>query len=317
MGMSIWGCANGAKTGLSIVCPVESREAVKIWCISTSGRFSITEAEPDILSFQSPGSHRNPSRTWRVRIRWLREAAFEAMPKVEMALRYDDGNPYAGEKVAEVNVLTLPALLDNCASAWVVEHARRRHNGGTHDSARLRGIEEDIFSILERVMDLNFSEEGAGPLTQHECRHVATATFWAPFIQKHPDSPAMFALCGLPIPQPQPPTTTTQPAPDAGIAYPEDHRFSSPRPAPAVPPKDKGRDLTANVKRKPEPEPAPPRRVSFMDMFSSSGRMEAKAAHAERERRHSEDARKLDEQQPAVVEVLVFTKAPLYLQQCS
>lgn len=290
MGMTVWGCANGAKTGLSIVCPIESREAVKIWCISTSGRFSITEAEPDILSFQSPGA---PSRTWRVRVRWLREAAFEAMPKVEMALRYDDGNPYAGEQVAEVNVLTLPALLDNCASAWVVEHARVRQDG-LAESSRLRGIEDDIFSILERVMDLNFSEEGAGPLTQHKCRHVARPNFWAPFTEAHPDSPAMFALCGLPIPPPV--TTTTQPAPHAGMVYPEDHRFSNPRPAPAVPPKDKGRDLTANVKPKPEPKPEPPRRVSFMGLFSSSARKEAKAAKTERERRHSEDARKLEEQ---------------------
>lgn len=294
MGMSVWGCANGAKSGLSVVCPIESREAVKIWCISTSGRFSITEAEPDILTFQSPGTPQSPSRTWRIRIRWLREATFEAMPKVELALRYDDGNPYAGEQVAEVNVLTLPALLDNCAGAWA-DHLRRH---GEHDG-RLRGIEDDIFSILERIMDLNFAEEGTGPLTERECRHVTRAAFWTPFTKKHPDSPAMFALCGLPMPQPKP-IAAAQPGPNADMVYSADSRFSNPRPAPPppVPPKDKGRDLTANVKRKPEAEagPAPVRRVSFMDLFSSSGRKDAKAANAERERRHTEDARKLEEE---------------------
>lgn len=291
MGMSVWGCANGAKSGLSVICPIESREAVKIWCISTSGRFSITEAEPDILSFQSPGTPQNPSRTWRIRIRWLREATFEAMPKVEMALRYDDGNPYAGEQVAEVNVLTLPALLDNCAGAWV-EHSRRHG-----EDRRLRGIEDDVFSILERIMDLNFAEEGTGPLTEHECRHVIRSNFWTPFTKKHPDSPAMFALCGLPMPQPKP-VATVQPGPNPDMVYSEDRRFSNPRSAPPVPPKDTGRDLTTNVKRKPEAEaePQPQRRVAFLDLFSSSGRKDAKATHAERERRHSEDARRLEEE---------------------
>lgn len=293
MGMSVWGCANGAKSGLSVVCPIESREAVKIWCISTSGRFSITEAEPDILTFQSPGNPQTPSRTWRIRIRWLREATFEAMPKVEMALRYDDGNPYAGEQVAMVNVLTLPALLDNCAGAWA-EHFRRH---GGDDGHRLRGIEDDVFSILERIMDLNFAEEGTGPLTEYECRHVTRAAFWTPFTKKHPDSPAMFALCGLPMPQPRP-VATAQPGPNADMVYSADKRFSNPRPAPPVPPKDKGRDLTANVKRIPEAEAEqkPPRRVAFLDLFSSPDRKDSKAAHAERERRHTEDARRLEEE---------------------
>lgn len=291
MGMSVWGCANGAKSGLSVICPIESREAVKIWCISTSGRFSITEAEPDILSFQSPGNPQTPSRTWRIRIRWLREATFEAMPKVEMALRYDDGNPYAGEQVAEVNVLTLPALLDNCAGAWV-EHARRHG-----EDRRLRGIEDDVFSILERIMDLNFAEEGTGPLTEYECRHVIRSNFWTPFTKKHPHSPAMFALCGLPMPQPKS-VTTIQPSPNADMVYSEDRRFSNPRPAPPVPPKDNGRDLTTNVKPKAgtEAEPQPQRRVAFLDLFSSPGRKDSKATHVERERRHSEDARKLEEE---------------------
>lgn len=295
MGMSVWGCANGATSGLSVVCPIESREAVKIWCISTSGRFSITEAEPDILSFQSPGTPRDPSRTWRIRIRWLREATFEAMPKLEMALRYDDGNPYTGEQIAEVNVLTLPALLDNCAGAWAEQV--RKSGGG--DSYRLRGIENDVFSILERIMDLNFTEQGAGPLTEYECRHVTRANFWTPFTKKHPDSPAMFALCGLPIPPQQDnPPTTTQPAPNAGMVYSDDRRFSDPRRAPPVPPKDTPRDLTANVKRKSgtDAEPAAPRRAAFLELFNSSGRKNSKASQSERERRKSEDARKLEEE---------------------
>lgn len=298
MGMSVWGCSNGATSGLSVVCPAESREAVRIWCISTSGRFSITESEPDILSFQSPGTPQSPSRTWRIRVRWLREATFEAMPKVEMALRYDDGNPYAGEQVALVNVLSLPALLDNCAGAWA-EQAARVGGDGTGDR-RLKGIEDDVFSILERIVDLNFSEEGAGPLTEHECRHVIRDNFWVPFTRKHPDSPAMFAMCGLPLPgkQKQKHPTTAQPAPSAGMSYPEDTRFSNPRPAPSVPPKDKARDLTTNVKRVPEAPEAqqPPRRVSFLDLFTSSGRRDARAAQAERERRHTEDARRLEEE---------------------
>ncbi|KAL1864605.1 hypothetical protein Daus18300_007622 [Diaporthe australafricana] len=282
MGMSIWGCANGSTRKLSIVCPIESRENVKMWCLSTS-RFSITEAEPDILAYQSPGSHQSPSRIWRIRIRWVPEAIFTAMPKVEMALRYSDGNPYAGEQVAVVNVLTLPALLDNCAHAWA-EYARKQAS-----DRRLRGLEEDIFSILERIMDLSFTEEGAGPLTEAECRHVVA--FWVPFTKKHPDSPSMFAHCGMPLPQPP---TTAQPGPSAGMVYP-DQRFTNPRPAPAVPPKNKGRDLTANVKRKPELQPMrqPDRRPSFLDLFKPAVRKEAKAAQAERERRRSEDARKL------------------------
>lgn len=281
MGMSIWGCANGSRSGLSIVCPVEAQEAIKIWAITTSGRFSITSSEPNILTFQSPSSHQSPSRTWRIRIRWVPEAVFIAMPKVEMALRYDDGNPYAGEQVSTVNVLTLPALLDNCAHAWA-EYSRKQAS-----DHRLRGLEEDILSILERIMDLNFAEEGAGPLTDTECRHVVSDAFWSAFTKKHPNSPAMFCHSGLPLPQPP---TTAQPGPSAGMVYP-DQLFSNPRPAPAVPPKDKGRDLTANVKRKPEPEPA--RRSSFMDLFKPTVRKEAKAAQAERERRRSEDARKL------------------------
>ncbi|KAI3397097.1 hypothetical protein diail_11240 [Diaporthe ilicicola] len=293
-GMSVWGCANGAKSGLSIICPIESQKAIKIWCISTSGRFNLTEDEPDILTFQTPATNRSVSRTWRIKIRWLREATFDAMHKVEVALRYDDGNPYAGEQFAVVNVLTLPALLDNCASAWVGHH--RKH---TTPGSRLRGLEEDIFSILQRIRDLHFAEEGAGPLTEAECRHVCDSSFWKPFTEKHPDSPALFALCGLPLPQTP---TMAQPAPNAGMVYPADHRFSDPRPAPAVPPKAKGRDLTSNVKRRSEPEPTRPEpkqpihRPSFMDLFSPTVRKEGKAAQAERERRRSEDARKLEQE---------------------
>ncbi|POS78758.1 hypothetical protein DHEL01_v202852 [Diaporthe helianthi] len=304
MGMSVWGCSIGAKTGMSIVCPIESRQAVKLWCISSSGRFSLTESEPDILTFQSPGPANGRSRVWRIRIRWLREVSFEAMPKVEMALRYDDGNPFVGEQVAEVNVLTLPCLLDNCASAWV-DHIRKVGDVDVNDR-RIRGIEDDIFSILERVMDLNFTEQGSGPLNQHECRHVARASFWEPFTKKHPGSPAMFALGGLPLPQVLTTTTTTtnQPGPHADMAYLKDNRFSDPRPAPAVPPKDTGRDLTTNAKKQSDTEPQPksPLRVPFLDLFnssSSSGRKKesrGSKAMAERQRRQSDDARKLEEQ---------------------
>ncbi|KAG8159986.1 hypothetical protein KVR01_010623 [Diaporthe batatas] len=303
MGMSVWGCSSGARSGLSVVCPAESRQAVKLWCLSSSGRFSLTDSEPDVLVFQAPGSARgepSPSRTWRIRIRWLREPAFEAMPKVEMALRYDDGNPYAGEQVAEVNVLTLPALLDNCAAAWV-EHVRRHGEGA--DDRRIRGIEEDVFSILERVMDLGFAEQGSGPLTALECRHVVRASFWAPFTAKHADSPAMFALCGLPLPQDDPTTTTTtaqQTGPGADTSYVEDTRFSNPRPAPAVPPKDAGRDLTASARRQPAGGPAPkssPIHASFLDLFKTpSGRREPTGTGESKQRRHAEDARRLEEQ---------------------
>jgi hypothetical protein len=305
MGMSIWGCSIGAKNGLSIVCPNESRQAVKIWCISTGGRFRLTESEPDVLVFQAPdANYLSRSRTWRIRIRWLPEAAFEAMPKIEMALRYDDGNPYEGEQVAEVNVLALPALLDNCADAWADQV--RRH-GGAVDGRRIRGIEEDIFSILERIIDLNFTEEGSGPLTHLECRHVIRGGFWDPFTAKHKDSPAMFALCGLPLPSPP---TRVQPAPSAGMVYPEDdQRFSNPRPAPPVPPRDKDDNqnkasvlnatattTSGSSKRHSDPEPRPKhtRRASFVELFSSSGRRGSK--DAERERRHAEDARRLGEQ---------------------
>lgn len=296
MAMSIWGCSRGARDALSVICPVESKEAVKIWAVSTGGRFAMTDAEPDTLTFQSQGSSSSHPRPWRIRIRWLPEQMFEAMPKVEKRLTYN-GNPSTGKyRTAYVNVLTLPALLDNSASAWVDNLAK----GISQE--RLEAVARDILSILDRVMELNFQGEGSGPLGAAESRHVLDKAFWVPFTQRHPPAPARFAQCGLGLPSCY---TKSQPGPSGGMVYPED----PPLEAPANEAKHAGRSLMA---RKPVPErrsqtgtpgrapiakpEQPIRKPSSKDLFISTGRNEAGEVQVERLRREMEDARQLGEQ---------------------
>ncbi|KUI70830.1 hypothetical protein VM1G_06459 [Cytospora mali] len=213
MAMSIWRCSRGARDSLSIICPVESKEAVKIWAVSTGGRFSMTDAEPDILTFQAQGGdasslHSQP-RLWRIRMRWLPERVFDSMTKIETRLTCN-GKPCTSEyRTTYVNVLTLPALLENSASAWVDHLAK----GVSHE--RLDVVARDILSILDRIMELNFKEVGSGPLSASESRHVLDKAFWIPFMQRYPLALAKFAQCGLGLPS----YTRFQPGPNGDMLY--------------------------------------------------------------------------------------------------
>ncbi|KUI59680.1 hypothetical protein VP1G_06898 [Cytospora mali] len=158
MAMSIWRCSRGACDSLSITCPVESKEAVKIWA-THGGDTSSLYSQP---------------RLWRRRIRWLPERVFDAMPKIEMRLAYDEDIYIGVYRTAYVNVLTLPALLENSASAWVDNRAK----GSSQE--RLDVVARDILSILDHIMELNFEEVGYGPLSATESRHVLDKAFWIP-----------------------------------------------------------------------------------------------------------------------------------------
>lgn len=294
MAMSVWGCSRGARDALSVICPVESKEAVKIWAVSTSGRFAMTDAEPDILTFQSQAS--SQPRLWRIRIRWLPEQMFEAMPKVEKSLTYNE-NLHTGEyRTAHVNVLTLPALLDNSASAWA------DHLAKGISQVRLEALTRDVLSILDRVMELNFQEEGSGPLGAAESRHVLDRAFWVPFTRRYPPAAAMFAQCGLGLPSCY---TQSQPDTNLGMVYPE----VQPRSATRTSTKDAGRSLMA---RKPVPErygqtaiPAddpiatpelPVQKASSKDLFSSTRLTEAGEAQVEKGCGESEVEGQLEDQ---------------------
>ncbi|ROW04869.1 hypothetical protein VMCG_04880 [Cytospora schulzeri] len=298
MAMSVWGCSRGARDALSVICPVESRDAVKIWAVSTGGRFTMTDVEPDILTFQSRVSSQSSSssqpRLWRVRIRWLPERMFEAMPNMEKRLTYNE-NPYTGEyRTAYVSVLTLPCLLDNSASAWMDSLAK----GITQE--RLEVVAQDILSILDCIMELNFQEEGSGPLSAAECRHVLNKAFWIPFTQLYPLAPVKFAQCGLGLPS----YTQSQPGPHGGMVYQE----ASTRSGAATSTKDAGRNLMVRkpapecrtktvVSESPNAEPEiPVQRPPFRDLFITASREETAEVQLERERRKMEDARKLEEQ---------------------
>lgn len=309
MAMSVWGCSRGARDALSVICPVESKDAVKIWAVSTGGRFTMTDAEPDILIFRSQGSsssrHHGEPRLWRIRIRWFPERMFEAMPKVEKRLTYHE-NPYTGEyRIAHVNVLTLPALLDNSASAWVDNLAK------VTSQEQLDAVAQDVVSILDRIMELNFQEEGSGPLSAAESRHVLDKAFWIPFTHRYSLVQAKFAQCGLGLPS----YTRNQPSPHDGMVYPEDLPHSSP----AASTKDNGRSLMARNLRKPVPRcrietettetPAavpesPVWRPSFRGLFSITAGEEAKEAQRERKHQERDDTRQLEEQdQPGALEM--------------
>lgn len=227
MAMSVWGCSRGARDSLSVICPAESREAVRIWAVSTGGRFTITDAEPDILAFHPRESSSNSSsgggvhhggapRPWRIRIRWLPERTFEAMPKVEKTLltrgqnTHTHTHAHAGEHRTarisiSVNVLTLPALLDNAAGAWADNLAR---GSSTTREEQLGSLALDVLSILDRVLELrkDSQEEGSGPLgvaaaaAAAGSRRVLDRAFWVPFTRRYPSAAAGFARCGLGLP---------------------------------------------------------------------------------------------------------------------
>ncbi|KAK7738371.1 hypothetical protein SLS53_006183 [Cytospora paraplurivora] len=153
MAMTAWGCDRRARDAMSIICPIDSKAAAMIWAVSTGGRSTITDAEPDIWTFQAQSSssksfHGRPY-IWRIGLRWVPEKVFEKMPQIGKILTYG-GNPHTGEyRTACVNNLTLPAILDNCASAWADNLAK----GALHE--RLEAVAEDIFSILDRIKGLN------------------------------------------------------------------------------------------------------------------------------------------------------------------
>lgn len=307
MAMSVWGCSRGARDTLSVVCPADSKEAVRIWAVSTGGRFTVTDAEPDILNFHSQedaGSGGGAARSWRIRIRWLPEHTFEAMPKVEKKLPYR-ANPHTGEpRAAHVSVLTLPALLDNSAGAWADNLA-----GGT-PRERLEGVALDVLSILDRIVKLGFREEGSGPLGgggaagagRRECRRVMDGAFWVPFVTRYPTAPGRFAECGLGLPC----FTRVQPACHGGMVYREGSSCLSP----AGSARDAGRSLMGRehaVEFRGEvkvagtethvAEPGSSVRMpSFEDLFGTAAREDANGARVEEGRQERDGARQLEEQ---------------------
>lgn len=297
MAMTVWRCHKDVRDTVSVICPLESKEAVKIWVISTGGWFAITDDEPHILTFRSQGGRGHCSTSgsqpglWRIRIRWLSERMFEAMPKVETRLLYNE-NPYTGEyQTACVNVLTLPALLDNSAGAWAAKLARGVSN------ERLVVVARDILLILDRIIELSFREEGSGPLSASESRHVLDRAFWAPFTRRYQNAPAKFAQCGLGLPS----YMRSQPGPQGGMVCPGA--------TPERRSKDVGRSLMGRRQNVPErsgqPEmveapPAAPEKLlpkpTLRNLLSAADRKEAQAAQAERERRERENAGQLEDQ---------------------
>lgn len=124
-----------------------------------------------------------------IHIRWVPDRELERLHIVESKITYCEG-PLEPMKEARLVLLTLPALADNIAWSWI----------NTRDERAKDDFSADMFLVLERIIDLDFAQEEAGPLSVEENVHIMGKDFWIPFTKACPHAVARFAQCAAPIP---------------------------------------------------------------------------------------------------------------------
>lgn len=184
---ALWGCQRGKRRNIvSIMCQSSSRKTIRVWLYSQT-LFTVSANDDNVLQYQGDFRGAEPLS---VRIRWVSDRELQRLRIIESKISYREG-PSEPVKHVRLVLLTLPALADNIA--WSYINAKDQ---------RARGdFAADLFSVLQRVVDLEFSHEGTGPLTAEENVHMLSKDFWIPFTKAYPHALELFARCGAPVPE--------------------------------------------------------------------------------------------------------------------
>lgn len=240
---SLWECPGTHRPNtVSIMCSSASATTTKVWLTSQS-LFTVSATDENILDYQGDTKDHAPLA---VRIRWVSDRELDRLAKIEGSFNFREGPGEPPRRIFFM-LLALPALADNLALSWVK----------ATDVRVKKDFAADLFAVLARIAQLDFSILGAGPLSERDNAHVRHKSFWAPFTAAYPDALAVFAQCGLPMPESggnvvvvvQPPVQSMMmaaPSPPM-LPFERPDSFQKPRAAPmppAVVPSPFGRSLT-------------------------------------------------------------------------
>ncbi|KAJ4397667.1 hypothetical protein N0V93_001900 [Gnomoniopsis smithogilvyi] len=232
---ALWGCPRAKRRNtVSIMCQSSSRKTIRVWLYSQS-LFTISLIDENMLEYQGDLMGSEPIS---VRIRWVSDRELQRLPIIESNIRFREG-PL--EPVSEIRLvlLTLPALADNVAWSWV----------NARDQRAREDFAADLFSVLDRIVDLNFAHDGTGPLSAEGNVHILSKDFWIPFTKVYPYALELLAQCGAPIPDFAVITSQPQAERDMHMSRPflDPNSFQKPRLAPLPPavPRTHSRTVTA------------------------------------------------------------------------
>lgn len=182
---ALWGCQRGKRRNIvSIMCQSSSRKTIRVWLCSQT-LFTVSANDENVLEYQGDVEGAEPLS---VRIRWVSDRELQRLRIIESKIRYREG-PLEPVTDVRLVLLTLPALADNIA--WSYINAR--------DQRAREDFAADLFSVLQRIVDLEFVHEGTGPLTPEENVHIMSREFWIPFTEVYPQASELFARCGAPV----------------------------------------------------------------------------------------------------------------------
>lgn len=262
---ALWACRRGDRRNIvSIMCQRSSRDTTKLWLTSQS-LFAVSPNDENVLQYQGDLGGADPVA---VRIRWVSDWELQRQQIIESTFNYRE-SPSAPVTTVRLLLLSLPALADNIAWSWVNARNRRARDD----------FAEDLFSVMDRIVDLDFAHEGSGPLSAEDNVRILSKEFWIPFTDAYPHALALFAQCGAPIPDFA--VVSTQPRIEQGMQMPPSalrpDSFKKPRSAP-VPPlssQDHGRSLTTpspssrpSSSSRSTPYPRPPSSSKHRNPFS-------------------------------------------------
>lgn len=231
---ALWACPRGKRRNiLSIMCQSSSRDTTKVWLTSKS-LFTVSTNDENVLQYRGDLMGAEPVF---VRIRWVSDRKLQRLQTIESTFSYRE-SPFEPVKKVRIVLLSLPALADNLAWSWVQATERQARDE----------FAADLFSVLKRIIDLDFSLRGSGPLTVGDNSRIMRQDFWTPFTKAYPHAPSLFAQCGLPFPSFD--VVSSQPTKEKNmkVARPALRldSFQKPRsaPTPLPPMRDHGRSLT-------------------------------------------------------------------------
>jgi hypothetical protein len=164
--MVTYGFDSRLPSHVSILCPAYSKEAIKTWA-AVSG-MTLFPDQPNYF-----GTYSSDGKLRRVRIKYV-EHGFESLTTIRVGR-------------AKTLVLTLPAMIDQCARAFT-------SNWQPLTPRQRRVLAQDIFWLLHRVIDVSTSEQALMP---ERVPNVLSPMFWDVFTSIYPESVGLFSYAGL------------------------------------------------------------------------------------------------------------------------
>lgn len=182
---ALWGCPGAKRRNIiSIMCQSSSRKTIRVWLYSQS-LFTVSLNDENMLEYQGDLMGAEPIS---VRIRWVSDRELQRLQIIESKIRFREG-PFEPVLDTRLLLLTLPSLADNIAWSWI----------NARDQRAREDFAAGMFSVLQRILSLDFAHDGTGPLSVEENVQILGKEFWIPFTMAYPHAPGLFAQCGAPI----------------------------------------------------------------------------------------------------------------------